>query len=256
MQQFVKKMNAESRKVEQVLPYGEESSEKKEQLRVMFDRIAPVYDRANHLFSFQIDKSWRKGAIRSLRRLKPLQILDVATGTGDFALEAAAGLEAVKVTGIDISEGMMNLAREKAKKHRLEERLEFINAEVENLPFPDNTFDAVTVGFGVRNFASLKEGMREIHRVLKKDGHVVILELSKPKNPLISVFYNLYFRKFVPWCGSLLSKDREAYRYLNRSVEAFPEREAFMGMMREAGFNHTKWKSLTFGICMRYSGQK
>ena len=256
MQQFVKKMNAESRKVEQVLPYGEESSEKKEQLRAMFDRIAPVYDRANHLFSFQIDKSWRRAAIRSLGKLKPRQILDVATGTGDFAIEAAAKLGDAKVTGIDISEGMMDLAREKAKKRRLEGQLEFINAEVENLPFPDNTFDAVTVGFGVRNFASLAQGLREIHRVLKSGGHVLILELSKPKNPLISAFYNLYFRKFVPWCGSLISKDSEAYSYLNRSVEAFPEREAFIGMMKEAGFNHKQWKSLTFGICMRYSGQK
>jgi len=251
-----RKMKAEKRKVEQVLPYAEESSGKQEQLREMFDRIAPVYDRANHLFSFQIDKSWRKTAIRSLRRQKPRLILDVATGTGDFALEAAAEPATVKVTGIDISEGMMALACEKAKKRKLEGKVEFINGAVENLPFSDNSFDAVTVGFGVRNFASLAQGLREIHRVLKNDGRVVILELSKPKNSLISTFYNLYFGKFVPWCGSLISKDSEAYRYLNRSVEAFPEREAFIGMMKEAGFNHTQWKSLSFGICMRYSGQK
>jgi len=249
-------MNTKRRSVEEVLPYKEESSGKKEQIRDMFDRIAPVYDRANHLFSFQIDKSWRKGAIRSLHKKKPHLILDVATGTGDFALEAAAKLGTAKVTGIDISEGMMNLAREKAKKRKLEEKVEFIKGEVENMPFPDNSFDAVTVAFGVRNFASLAQGLREIHRVLKKDGQVVILELSNPKNPLISTFYNLYFRKFVPWCGSLISKDSEAYRYLNRSVEAFPEREEFIGMMKEAGFKHRQWKSLSVGICMRYSGQK
>ncbi len=249
-------MKAQEQKVERVLPYEAEAGEKKAQLQTMFDRIAPVYDRANHLFSFNIDRMWRKGAIGDLTSLNPQNMLDVATGTADFALDAARLLPEVRITGIDISEGMMKIGREKIRKKGLEGRIELRYAEVENLPFESNSFDAASVGFGVRNFASLEKGLCEIHRVLKPGGKVIILELSKPKNPLISFFYNIYFQKFVPWFGSILSKDKKAYSYLNRSVEAFPEKEEFARLMQLAGFKNTQWKSLTFGICVRYSGQK
>ncbi len=229
---------------------------KKEGIRKLFDNIAPDYDRLNHILSLNIDKGWRRKAVWEILDTEhPLNILDVACGTGDFTIEiaqkAAAGS---RVTGIDLSEGMMKIGREKIAEAGVE--AEMVQGDCEALPYGEGTFDRISVGFGVRNFEHLELGLSEMSRVLKDGGKLVVLELSVPSNGLIRWFYKLYFLRILPAIGGWISGDRGAYEYLPASVLKFPAPEKFMIMMKSAGFNEVKHRSLTFGICRMYIGVK
>jgi demethylmenaquinone methyltransferase / 2-methoxy-6-polyprenyl-1,4-benzoquinol methylase len=237
-----------------VVPY-KESLSKKEQVAKMFDNISHRYDFLNHFLSLGIDKSWRKKAIRILEPLHPQYILDVATGTGDFALQALA-LKPKKITGIDISEGMLEIGRKKVRDRNLSAIIDLIHGDSENLPFEENKFDAVTVAFGVRNFENLKRGMLEICRVLKPGGTLVVLEFSKPSRFPFKQVYNFYFKYILPKIGSAVSNDKAAYTYLPKSVEAFPDGEDFLHILQEVGFKNTQCSSLTFGVSSIYTGTK
>lgn len=228
---------------------------KKQNVRQMFDAIAGTYDFLNHLLSFGIDIYWRKKAVGLLKLSHPLKILDIATGTGDFAIEAVK-LNPQKIIGIDISEKMLSIAKEKIRKLHLEGKIKFQLADCENLPFKNNSFDAVTVGFGVRNFENLDKGLKEMHRVLKKDGKIVILEFSKPKAFPIKNIFNFYFKNILPFIGKFISKNREAYAYLPQSVQKFPDGEDFLKIMKKIGFLNPKQIKLTFGIASIYIGGK
>lgn len=240
-----------------ITPYTKpENVAKKQQVEKMFDSIAHKYDFLNHLFTLGIDVLWRKRCIRLLRKNQPSTILDVATGTGDFAIEAIRmGLDA-QVTGLDLSAGMLENGKEKIKKRRYEDKIEMIQGDSENLPFDDNSFDAYTVGFGVRNFENLDKGLREMHRVLKPNGTTVILELSKPKMFPIKQLFWIYFKFIMPTIGRIVSKDSAAYTYLPASVAAFPEGKEFLEKMEQAGFKELKQISLTGGIASIYTGKK
>lgn len=238
-----------------VLPYKHETTGKKQQVAKMFDNISSHYDFLNHFLSLGIDTVWRKKAINLLRAHRPRLILDVATGTGDFAIQALT-LNPVRVTGIDISDGMLSKGRAKLAARQLTGRVELLAGDSENIPFEENKFDAVTVAFGVRNFEDLERGLREIYRVLRPGGHLVVLEFSSPRSFPFRQLYNLYFRHILPGIGSLISKDRAAYTYLPESVRSFPDGENFTNILRNAGFKKTTCKSLTFGISSVYSGQK
>jgi demethylmenaquinone methyltransferase/2-methoxy-6-polyprenyl-1,4-benzoquinol methylase len=234
-----------------VIPYKENTESKKEQVATMFNNISKRYDFLNHFLSLGIDILWRKKAIRLLKDTQPKQILDIATGTGDFAIEALK-LNPTKVTGIDISEGMLRVGREKIKQKGLQDIIELKLGDSENLDFDDNTFDAYTVGFGVRNFENLEKGLSEMLRVLKPNGTAVILECSKPKSPLIK----FYFNKVLPGIGKLISKDNNAYTYLPESVNAFPDGEDFMNILTKVGYKDPKAIRLMFGIASIYKASK
>lgn len=223
----------------------------------MFDNISPRYDLLNHLLSLGIDVLWRKQAIRMLKKRKPHPqlIMDIATGTGDFALEALV-LAPDKIIGVDISAGMLEVGRQKIKKQGLEDRIELIQADSENLPFEDNMFDAVIVAFGVRNFEDLRKGLKEMNRVLKPGGVVTILEFSRLRTFPFKQLFNLYFTQILPRIGSLISKDQSAYTYLPESVQAFPDGEDFLKILKETGYTQTEWKSLTFGVSAIYVASK
>lgn len=238
-----------------VVPYKGENASKKVQVARMFDSISPQYDFLNHFLSLGTDKRWRKKAIELLRPFKPTHILDVATGTGDFALEAMT-LEPLSITGIDISEGMLEKGRKKIMEKGLAGTIELIKGDSENLPFEENKFDAVTVAFGVRNFENLEKGLKEIYRVIKPGGHVVILEFSKPTRFPLKQLYSFYFKMILPQVGRWISKDKAAYSYLPESVEAFPNGEDFTNILRDIGFKSIACKSLTFCVSSIYSGQK
>ena len=238
-----------------VTPYNDTTRTKKEQVEEMFDNIAQRYDFLNHLLSLGIDITWRKKAVRSLASINPKTILDVATGTGDFALECLS-LKPEKVTGLDISEEMMKYGREKAAKLNVANTVEFIKGDSENMAFGDESFDAITVGFGVRNFERLDAGLREMHRVLKKGGRVAILEGSMPQNTIIRWFYSLYFVRVLPVLGRLFSKDIRAYSYLPESVKAFPQGPEFVRILEGVGFKNVVWQPLLMGICAFYSMEK
>lgn len=241
-------------KAEAVKPYSEEGSKTK-QIATMFDNIAHRYDFLNRSLSMGIDIIWRKKAIAQLKDLQPKSILDVATGTGDFALEAMS-LNPDKITGVDISVGMLELGKEKIAKKKLSDKIEMVVGDSENLPFEDNTYDAATVAFGVRNFENLQKGLSDINRVLRPGGKLVVLELSTPKKFPIRQLFGFYFNNILPLFGKLLSKDDSAYTYLPMSVNAFPDGEDFLKVMTAAGFQRNTSKSLTFGICSLYTGVK
>lgn len=238
-----------------VTPYKNEAGTKKEQVATMFNNIAPKYDFLNQLLSLGIHKGWRKKAIQLLRESKPKNILDIATGTADFAIEAMV-LNPDKVTGVDISEGMLNLGKEKIVKLKLQDKITLQLGDSENLVFPDNTFDGITVGFGVRNFENLEKGIADIYRVLTPNGTLVVLEFSKPTAFPIKQVYHFYFRYITPLVGKIFSKDNSAYTYLPESVNAFPAGEDFLNVLKKAGFKNTKAISLTFGIASLYVGKK
>ena len=221
----------------------------------MFDNISGKYDFLNHFLSMGIDIRWRKKAVKYLKKSHPKQILDVATGTGDFAIENLK-LNPDKVTGIDISEGMLNVGREKIAKKGLENKIELLQGDSENLPFEDNKFDAVTVAFGVRNFENLEKGLSEIHRVLKPEGKLVVLEFSKPTIFPFKQLYNFYFKWILPKIGNTISKDQAAYTYLPESVQAFPNGNEFLNVLEKVGYKETLCKTLTFGISSIYVGVK
>ena len=232
-----------------VTPYNSSESKKK-QVSEMFDNIANSYDFLNHSLSLGMDNVWRKIAIKKLTN-NPKIILDIATGTGDFAVSAAKYTDA-KITGIDISQGMLNVGIEKVRKKNLNNRISLQLADSESLPFNDNTFDAITAGFGVRNFENLNKGLSEMKRVLKKDGIVVILEPSTPKYFPLKQFYKLYFHHVLPNIGAWISKDKAAYSYLPESVDAFPSGENFIDELKNVGFKDCKHIPLTFGIVSLY----
>jgi demethylmenaquinone methyltransferase / 2-methoxy-6-polyprenyl-1,4-benzoquinol methylase len=237
-----------------VTPYNDTRS-KKAQVEEMFDNIAYRYDFLNHLLSMGIDILWRKKAVKYIGTIQPKKILDVASGTGDFAFEALS-LHPEKVIGFDLSEGMMNLGREKAKKLKVRNTVEFVKGDSEKMPFADNSFDAITVGFGVRNFENLEAGLKEIFRVTRPGGKVVILEASMPQNAIIRSVFSLYFGKIVPLIGKLFSKDARAYSYLPESVLAFPHGLELVRILENIGFRKVKWEALTFGSCAFYGMEK
>ncbi len=239
---------------EKVKPYGQEGK-KVEQVERMFDHIAPAYDRLNRLMSLGIDRSWRRTALKWLRPHRPQQMMDVATGTGDFALLACRMLRPQSLVGTDISEGMMQVARHKAREAGLDDRIRFQREDCEALTFSDASFDAVTVAFGIRNFEHLDRGLREMCRVLRPGGHLVILELSTPDRPPMKQLYRIYSR-LIPLMGRLVSHDRSAYTYLPQSIRAFPQGEVMSESIRRAGFSDVRFRRLTFGVCTLYMATK
>lgn len=238
-----------------VVPYQDDPRAKKQQVARMFDNISGRYDFLNHFLSLGIDVLWRKKAIRLLREFHPKRMLDVATGTGDFAIEALS-LNPDKVIGVDISEGMLEVGRKKLKERKLDTRIELRSGDSEKLPFEDNFFDAVIVAFGVRNFENLELGLKEMLRVVKPGGNVVILEFSKPSKFPMKQLYNLYFTAILPWIGRWISRDNSAYRYLPESVKAFPDGNKFLEVLASLGYKNPKCDPLTFGISSLYWGSK
>lgn len=238
-----------------VTPYKGNSASKKEQVATMFNNIAYRYDFLNQLLSLGIHSGWRKKAIRLIKPYDPRQILDIATGTADFAIEAMK-LSPEKVTGIDISQGMLDFGKVKLKKKGLESKIELLLGDSENMPFGDNSFDAITVGFGVRNFENLEKGLTEMFRVLKPGGVVAILEFSRPRKFPVKQLYHFYFTKVTPFIGKLFSKDNSAYTYLPESVNAFPDGNEFLAIMEKLGYSQTKQYPLSLGIATIYVGRK
>ncbi len=241
--------------MDQVKPYSQDKG-KKQQVSSMFDRIAPYYDLLNRVLSLGIDTRWRRKLVRKIAAQKPGQVLDVATGTGDVALEIHRQLPDSLITGADISEEMLEIGRKKVAKKGLTAQIRLQAGDSENLPFPDNTFDAITVAFGVRNFEDLDLGLKEMNRVLKKGGKLVVLEFSKPVSFPFKQMYNAYFRYVLPVIGRLTSKDPRAYSYLYESVQAFPDGEDFMRILKNNGYKTLENIPLTFGICTIYLAEK
>jgi len=239
-----------------IVPDKASSLDKKEQVATMFNDIAKRYDFLNRLLSAGIDKSWRKKAIAELKEIQPKKILDVATGTADVALMTYKLLKPEKITGIDISDGMIALGKEKIAKKGLTDFIELQNGDSEKINYTDNFFDAVTVAFGVRNFQNLEKGLSEMLRVLKPGGKLVILEFSKPCNTMFKSFYKFYMKIIAPKAGRMFAKNKDAYKYLNDSVQAFPEREQFTAIMKNAGYKNVYYKQLSLGICCVYCGSK
>ncbi|PHN05251.1 bifunctional demethylmenaquinone methyltransferase/2-methoxy-6-polyprenyl-1,4-benzoquinol methylase UbiE [Flavilitoribacter nigricans] len=238
-----------------VKPYEAEGS-KKQQVSTMFDRIAPYYDFLNRLLSLGIDTIWRKKAINLLKADQPQRILDVATGTADVAIEAAHQLSPEEIIGVDISVEMLEVGRKKVQRKGLQEIITLEEGDSENLPFPDNTFDALTVAFGVRNFENLERGLREMQRVLKPGGKVVILEFSRPTIFPFRQLYHFYFKNILPFIGKFTSKDPKAYRYLYESVQAFPDGDKFLNILSQTGYKSNRCIPLTLGVCSIYLGEK
>ena len=224
----------------------------KEKIQEMFDVIATDYDRLNHIMSLGIDKTWRSRAIRQIDGKK---VLDIACGTGDFSIAIAKKTNA-SVTGLDLSEGMLKVMDEKVKKEGLQDRIGTLQGDCENLPFEDNSFDCVTIGFGIRNFEHREKALREILRVLRPGGKLIILELSIPQNPVVRWFYKLYFSGITPTIGGWISGQKAAYRYLPASVIAFPPKDKWMKTMSDCGYSEVKHRAYTLGICRLYTGRK
>lgn len=245
-------MNYEQEKIN---PY-EDGVEKAQQVEQMFNNIAPTYDKLNHRLSWNIDKGWRKKAIRSLKPFEPKVLLDIATGTGDFAILAAQMLHPDKLIGADISEGMMAIGREKVKTAGLQQVISFEKEDCINLSYPEATFDAVIAAFGIRNFANLDKGLAEMCRVLKPGGHLSIVELTSPVSFPMKQLFHIYSHTVLPIYGRLISKDTSAYSYLTKTIEAFPQGELMVRILKDAGFKQAEFKRLTFGICTMYFATK
>ena len=225
-------------------------------IAAMFDRISPKYDAFNHLLSLNIDKVWRRKTALEVAKSRPETILDLATGTADLAIALAKYNPQAHIVGMDISEKMMEIGKEKVKQQGLENQIELRLGDAASLPFDDNSFDVVTVGFGIRNFENREQGLSEIHRVLKPNGHAVILEFSMPEKPPMKQLYRLYFKHFLPIIGKCVSKDPSAYTYLPRSVEAFPKPNDFIRILVENELKNGSAKNLSFGIATLYSATK
>ena len=232
-----------------IKPYNSLES-KKDQVKHMFNMIASKYDFLNHTLSLGMDYVWRKKAIKKILN-NPKEILDIATGTADFAISAAKHTQA-NITGIDISDQMIYVGNKKIQQKKLNNRIKLSIEDSENLPYLDNSYDAITAGFGVRNFENLEKGLSEIHRVVKKNGYVVILEPSTPKAFPLKQIFSIYFQKILPFIGSLVSKDKSAYSYLPNSVKSFPEGDDFLEILNKQGFSKTNYYPLSFGIVSLY----
>ncbi len=241
---------------DKVVPFKESKLNKKEQVAEMFNNIAFRYDFLNRFLSAGIDVRWRKKALRQLSFLQPQTLLDVATGTADVAILASKLLKCTTIKGIDISDGMLEIGRKKVAQAGLSTVIELLNGDSEAIKFPDNTFDAVTVSFGVRNFENLELGLLEIKRVLKPGGKLVVLEFSQPKGGISKGIYNLYMKRVTPNVGKIFSKNRNAYQYLDESIKKFPEGSNFTHILDNLGYNQTYCKPLTLGICSIYCGVK
>ena len=238
-----------------IKPFSGQGS-KKDQIRSMFDGIAPRYDFMNRFLSAGIDVGWRKKAIRYLQKDDPQILLDVATGTADMAIRAARLLNPQKIVGIDISEKMLEIGRQKIEKEKLSAKIELFTGDSETINFDNNSFDGVTVAFGVRNFENLEKGLQEIFRVLKPGGQLVVLEFSKPRIPGIKNLYNMYMRIVAPKMAEWLASSKQAYQYLNKSAHAFPDRQDFVDILNKTGYSGTSFKPLSLGICCIYRGRK
>lgn len=238
-----------------VVPDSSSTLAKKEQVEKMFDGIASRYDLLNRVLSFRIDVLWRREVIRILSRFKPLRILDVATGTADLAI-ALNSLQPEKIVGLDLSAQMLAVGQDKVNSRHLQQKIQLVKGDSESLPFENDSFDAVTVAFGVRNFENLQTGLDEIFRVLKPEAPFVILEFSKVKTFPVKQFYQIYFRYITPFVGKLISRDKKAYTYLPNSVAVFPEGEELCVILRQTGFKKVECKPLSFGIASIYFAQK
>ena len=241
-------------KQEQIKPY-EGTGDKGKLVEEMFDNIAPTYDTLNHRLSWDIDKGWRKKAIKLLP-YAPKKMLDIATGTGDFAILAAQMLHPEQLVGADISEGMMEIGRQKVKRMGQDKVISFEKQDCLHLGYEDETFDAVTAAFGIRNFQNLDQGLSEMCRVLKKGGHLCIVELTTPVSFPMKQLFRIYSGTMLPIYGKLISKDQSAYDYLNKTIAAFPQGEVMMEVLMKAGFEKAEFKRLTFGICTLYFATK
>lgn len=222
----------------------------------MFDRIAPTYDELNHRLSWNIDKGWRKKAIKQLQPFAPQTILDIATGTGDFAILSAKMLQPKQLIGADISVGMMEIGKRKVAAAHLDHIVFFQKEDCLALSFADHSFDAVTAAFGIRNFQDLDSGLKEIYRVLKPGGHLSIVELTQPVSFPMKQLFKVYSHTLLPFYGKLLSKDKSAYKYLTSTIEAFPQGEQMVEILQKAGFSNAKFKRLTLGVCTMYFAEK
>ncbi|MEO9258404.1 MAG: bifunctional demethylmenaquinone methyltransferase/2-methoxy-6-polyprenyl-1,4-benzoquinol methylase UbiE [Crocinitomicaceae bacterium] len=238
-----------------VKPYGDSEKSKKQEVQEMFNNISKRYDLLNHLLSMGIDKSWRKKAVRLLKPFAPKDILDIATGTGDFAI-ALLKLNPNKLVGVDISEGMLAKGQEKLKRKKLENKITLQLGDSEQLPFEDASFDAITVGFGVRNFENLEKGLGDMLRVLRPSGTVAILEFSKPKKFPVKQYFAFHSKYIIPFVGKMVSKDKAAYTYLPDSVAAFPEGENFVNIMKKVGYSSVSAHIVSGGIATIYLGKK
>lgn len=240
---------------EAIKPYDGEG-DKGKLVEEMFDNIAPTYDTLNHRLSWDIDRGWRRKAIRQLEPFRPQKILDIATGTGDFAILAAQMLHPLTIIGADISEGMMDIGREKVRQAGLQEVIAFRKEDCMKLSFPDEQFDAVTAAFGIRNFSNLDQGLKEMCRVLRKGGHLSIVELTTPVAFPMRQLFKIYSHTVLPLYGRMISKDRSAYDYLTATIEAFPQGERMTEILQKAEFSKASFKRLTFGICTMYFATK
>lgn len=238
-----------------VTPRSDSTQSKKQQVAEMFDRIAGRYDFMNRFLSARVDLYWRKKALASLQKSPPKKILDVATGTADMSLLAYRMLRPDHITGIDISEGMLRVGRQKVQQQQLENKISLLSGDAETIKAIDQSFDAVMVAFGVRNFENLQAGLSEMRRVLRPGGSLVVLEFATPRNPLFRALYNWYMKRWAPRLANSLNTDGEAYAYLNRSSNAFPDREAFVALLKQAGYTNATFEPLTFGICCLYTAQ-
>ena len=239
----------------QVTPYNKSDESKKEQVEDMFDNIAHNYDFLNHLLSAGIDNLWRRKAIQHIASYKPKVTMDMASGTGDFAIDTVNRIKLDKLVALDLSEKMLEVGRKKSAKKSIK-NIDWVKGDSENLSFEDNTFDAMTVGFGVRNFGDLEKGLSEMRRVLKKGAPLVVLEVSEPDSFPMKQVFGFYFKKVMPAVGKIFSKDDRAYTYLPESVNAFPKGEKFVEILKKVGYKNVKYSPLTFGTCAMYVCEK
>ena len=240
---------------EEITPYSDRR-DKTGQVREMFDNIAPAYDFMNRAMTLGVDRRWRRIMVDALARHGAVDILDVATGTGDVAIQIARTIPESILTGIDLSENMIEVGRKKIAEAGLSERITLVQGDCLELPMPDNGFDAVTVAYGVRNFSDLRKGYLQMARVLRPGGLLAVLELSTPRSPLVRPFYNIYTRCIIPAVGRLVSKDSSAYTYLPKSIEAVPQGDGMLALMREAGLTDAHCRRFTFGVCTLYTAVK
>ena len=229
---------------------------KKEEVRDMFDNIAPTYDKLNHILSFSIDKMWRRRVVRLVRRLKPLRVMDLATGTGDLAIKLAKRIPEARIMGVDLSEKMLAVAAEKVRRQGLDDHIALYQGDAEQLDVADGVLDVVTVAFGVRNFGNLEVGLREIWRSLRSGGHIVILEFSTPSNPIVRKLYEFYSNHIMKPVGGMLSKDQKAYDYLPDSIVEFPAPDKFIELLQSVGFEECCRRSQSCGIAQIYIARK